>query len=54
MDPAQVTARSQLRGSIKGKTLLIPDLQSYLQHWPQEVSPHVNRLREDVNKRLEL
>ena len=54
MDPHSDTKRSQLRESLQGKILLIPDLQSYMQHWPQDVNPHVNRLREDVDRRLEL
>ena len=54
MDPHSDIERSQLRESLQGKIFLNPDLQSYVQHWPQAVNPHVNRLREDVERRLEL
>ena len=45
--------RKQLLNSLRGSIVVLPDVQSVLRHWPQNVNPHLSRLRDDVEKYLE-
>ncbi|KAJ8133067.1 hypothetical protein O1611_g560 [Lasiodiplodia mahajangana] len=45
--------REELRESIRGTEVVIPDFQSLLSHWPAQVHQEVNKLSEDVQRRLE-
>lgn len=42
----------QLLKSLQGRMLHIPDLQAMMSHWPQYVSPELDRLRADVDETL--
>lgn len=47
------TSRQRLLGSLTGQDLHIPDLQPLLSSWPQYVSPQLERLKKDVDEKLE-
>ncbi|KAH9998546.1 terpenoid synthase [Xylariaceae sp. FL0662B] len=46
-------ARTQLLRRLRGSRIEIPDLQCLMSHWPQGVSPDIERLNEDVENMLE-
>ena len=54
MESLQVISRQQLLHSLRGQSVVIPDLRTLFDHWPQGVNPEVERLREDVENRLEM
>ena len=54
MEPVLKAPRQQLLDSLRGRTLLIPDLEAPFRHWPQDVSPDVERLHKDVEDRHEM
>ncbi|KAA6411299.1 MAG: hypothetical protein FRX48_04579 [Lasallia pustulata] len=54
MGSLQMISRQQLLHSLRGQSLVIPDLRTLFDHWPQGVNPEVERLREDVESRLEM
>ncbi len=39
MDQDLGTSRQQLLKSLRGRSLIVPDLQSLFDHWPQSVNP---------------
>ena len=45
--------RKQILESLRGQSLIVPDLQLFFKHWPQRINPEEKRLRDDVNRRLE-
>ena len=45
--------REQLLQSLRGRKLRIPDLQALVRQWPQYVNPELDRLRADVDQRLQ-
>ena len=47
-------SRQQLLMSLRGHTLKIPNLQVLFNHWPQHVNPELDRLRADVDERLQM
>ena len=46
-------SRQQVLRLLRGRTYEIPDMQSMLGAWPQDINPELERLRADVNIRLE-
>ena len=48
------TTRQQLLHRLRGRTLVVPDLQAILRPWPQAVNPNLGRLQNDVDRRLEM
>ena len=53
MDQNLGTARQQLVKALRGRSLIVPDLHSLLDHWPQSVNLEEKRLRDDVDRKLE-
>lgn len=53
MDQNLGNSRQQLLKSLQGQSLVIPDLEILFDHWPQNVNPEENRLRDDVDRKLE-
>ncbi|THC87161.1 hypothetical protein EYZ11_013396 [Aspergillus tanneri] len=47
------TLQQRLLRSLRGGTFVIPDLEENFAHWPQDISPDVNRLAKEVNRRLD-
>ena len=47
------TERSDLIEALKGQTVHVPDLHKYMPDWPHGVNPEVERLRKDVDDRLD-
>ncbi|KAH6662813.1 isoprenoid synthase domain-containing protein [Halenospora varia] len=45
--------RQKLLASLQGCSVTIPDLQGLFRQWPQAVNPEVERLRIDVDQKLE-
>ncbi|KAL8933992.1 MAG: hypothetical protein Q9216_006122 [Gyalolechia sp. 2 TL-2023] len=45
--------RDDILKSLQGQMVWIPDLQRLFDHWPQDINPHVEQLREHVDERLE-
>ncbi|KAL1877797.1 hypothetical protein Plec18167_004766 [Paecilomyces lecythidis] len=45
--------RKRLVRSLRGKTFIIPDLESIFHHWPYAVNPEVDRLKKELNQRME-
>ena len=39
--------------SLKGTTLVIPDLEAMVAHWPASVNLHKDLLRDEVHERFE-
>ena len=52
MAPTSETARQRLLSSLRGQTLVLPDICKFLEHWPQYINPEIERLREEVDDRL--
>ncbi|KAL8908996.1 MAG: hypothetical protein Q9207_000447 [Kuettlingeria erythrocarpa] len=50
-DPGQ--SRQQLLTTLQGRSLHIPDLHALMSHWPQDVHPEIERLRQDCDKTLQ-
>ena len=48
------TPRQQLLQSLRGQSLVIPDLQSLFRDWHQAIHPELDRLRKNVDHRLEM
>lgn len=46
------TPREQLLKDLRGRNLVIPDLQNLFRNWPQYVHPELERLRQTVDKSL--
>jgi hypothetical protein len=46
-------SRLQLLSSLKGNSVVLPDMQALLRDWPQHVNPEIDRLHKDVEKYLE-
>ena len=53
MDQNLRISRQQLLKLLRGQSLVIPDLEILFDHWPQSVNPEENRLRDDVDRKLE-
>ena len=53
METQLETPRQRLLESVRGRSLRIPDLQAFLSNWPQYVNSELDRLREDVDERLQ-
>ncbi|CAG8949918.1 hypothetical protein HYFRA_00004248 [Hymenoscyphus fraxineus] len=45
--------RQKLLASLQGATVTIPNLRGLFNNWPQDVNPEVERLDEDVQRKLE-
>ena len=53
MGQKQGDSRQQVLRLLRGRTYEMPDLQSMLSSWPQDINPELERLRADVNIKLE-
>ncbi|KAF4535898.1 Terpene synthase [Lasiodiplodia theobromae] len=51
--PGRVSTRLELLSSVRGNTLVFPDLWQYCSHWPQAVNPGIDQLRKDVSDWLD-
>ncbi|KAL8664204.1 MAG: hypothetical protein Q9202_003282 [Teloschistes flavicans] len=49
----QIESRDELLASLRGTTLKIPDVQQLLKEWPQYINLELNRLRGDVDEKLQ-
>ena len=52
MSDQQVDLRDYLIGSLKGKKVILRDLQGLMDGWPEGVNSNVERLRKDVDNHL--
>lgn len=50
--PTPQSARQRLLTSLKGATVTVPNLQRLFRSWPQGVNSEVDRLNEDVERKL--
>lgn len=48
-----MTKRASIIQSLEGTTLMIPDLEAMLAHWPSAVNVHKEKLETEVHARLE-
>lgn len=46
--------RERLLSSLKGNSVVLPDMQALLRDWPQYVNPEIETLHTDVEKYLEM
>jgi hypothetical protein len=51
--PSTTTKRASLVQSLKGTSIMIPDLEAMLAHWPSAINMHEDQLRNEVHQRLE-
>lgn len=52
MGDCKTGVRDQIIQSLTGTKVIIRDLNAQLEGWPHDISPHLDRLREDVDHHL--
>ena len=50
---AGLEVRQDLVGELRGQTVHVPDLHDILPDWPHAINPEIERLRRDVEARLD-
>lgn len=48
-----MASRSVVLSALKGQRVRVPDLQALLQDWPQYTNPYYERLKTDVDAKLD-